>query len=343
MASRTGKLKKNLKRAQTTLKEVAAAANVSEMTVSRVLRQTGSVSEKTRNKVLAVVDDLGFVPNKVAGSLATSTSNLIAVIVPSLKNQVFTEVLAGVTGYLDTQGYQAVIGISDYEPEKEEELIRSMLSWRPSGFIVSNLSHTDRARRILENAGIPLVEMMDVTDAPIDTCVGVDHFEAGALMARHFLERGYRRIGYLGWNKRDLTARKRFEGFKSVLEDNGLAFEGIVEFDRPPDIRVGKEGLAGLLAGHPDLDAVYFPNDVAAVGGLLHCQEAGIDVPGSLAIGGFSGLQIGQLMPSPLTTVLVERFDIGQHSARIIVDRMSGAATERVNPIHIKLFPGGTT
>jgi len=343
MASSIGRLKKNLKRAQTTLKEVAAAADVSEMTVSRVLRQTGSVSEKTRNKVLAVVDELGFVPNKIAGSLATSTSNLIAVIVPSLTNQVFTEVLAGVTGYLDTQGYKAVIGISDYDPEKEEELIRSMLSWRPSGFIVSNLSHTDRARRILENAGIPLVEMMDVTEQPIDTCVGVDHFEAGALMARHFLDRGYRRLGYLGWNRRDLTARKRFEGFKSVLENNGLAFQGIGEFDRPPDIRVGKKGLAELLADHPDLDAVYFPNDVAAVGGLLHCQEAAIDVPASLAIGGFSGLQIGQLMPSPLTTVLVERFEIGRLSARIIVDRLNGEETERVNPIDIKLFPGGTT
>ncbi|GAB6052843.1 LacI family DNA-binding transcriptional regulator CceR [Magnetospira thiophila] len=343
MPSNNGKPKKNQKREQTTLREVAAAAKVSEMTVSRVLRQTGNVSDKTRAKVLAVVDALGFVPNKIAGSLATSTSNLIAVIVPSLQNQVFTEVLAGLTSHLDQHGYKAVIGISDYDQDKEEELIRSMLSWRPSGFIVSNLSHTEQARRILKNAGIPLVEMMDTTAEPIDSSVGVDHYAAGALMAHHFMEKGYRRLGYLGWNKHDRTARKRFEGFNRVLAEYGMAFEGLMEFDRPPDIAIGKDGLFNLLIDHPDLEAVYFPNDVAAVGGLFHCLEAKINVPGSLAIGGFSGLQIGQLMPQPLTTVIVKRFEIGRRSAEHIVDRLNGKIVERISTIELKLAPGGTT
>jgi len=343
MASKNEKKKKPALRDQTTLREVAAAANVSEMTVSRVLRETGSVSEKTRKKVLEVVDELGFVPNKIAGSLATSTSNLIAVIVPTLRNQVFTEVLAGVTSHLDSEGYKAVIGISDYRRDKEEELIRSMLSWRPSGLIVSNLAHTDQAKKIMTNAGVPVVEMMEVTDDPVDSCVGVDHSQAGALMARHLIQRGYRHFGYLGWSKRDRTARKRFQGFADVLQEYELSFEGIGEFDRPPDIEIGKTGLKNLLADHPGLDAIYFPNDISAVGGLFYCQEAGIDVPTTLAIGGFSGLQIGQLLPRPLTTVHVERFKIGQQSAEIIVDRLNGLQTPRVNTIECRLVEGGTT
>jgi len=343
MKSSKAKKIKETKRDQATLKEVAAAANVSEMTVSRVLRETGSVSEKTRNKVMAVVDEMGFVPNKVAGSLATSSSNLIAVIVPSLRNQVFTEVLAGVTDYLDMTGYKAVIGISDYKREKEEQLIRSMLSWRPSGLIVSNLTHSDRARKIMANANVPVVEMMDVTEEPVDSCVGLDQMEAGALMARHFIDSGYRRIGYVGCNNGDRTAAKRFKGFNDVLRKTGMDLEGIFEFEEPVNMELGKTGLEALLTSHPHLDAVYFPNDIAAIGGVFHCLEAGIRIPSSMAIGGFSGLKIGQLMPIPLTTVGVERFEIGQRSAKIIVDRLNGKHPDRIDTLDIKLINGGTT
>jgi|TARA_Y100000031_G_scaffold54153_2_gene61713 LacI family gluconate utilization system Gnt-I transcriptional repressor len=338
----TGKKKKELKQIQPTLRDVAVAANVSEMTVSRVLRDTGDVTEKTREKVLKIVDELGFVPNKIAGSLATATSNLIAVIVPTLRNQVFTEVLAGITDHLESTGYKAVIGISEYDLEREEALIRSMLSWRPCGLVVSNRAHTEQTRKILKNAGIPVVEIMELEEEPIDSSVGVDHFEAGALMARHFLHRGYKRIGYVGWNNRDLTAAKRFKGFKAVLGENGIDIDGIIEFDHPVDMERGKLGLAALLADHSYLEAVYFANDIAAIGGYFHCLGAGIDVPTELAIGGFSGLKIGQLMPVPLTTVKISRFEIGQRSTGIIVDRLNGKHTERINAIDITLIKGGT-
>lgn len=331
------------RREQITLRDIAAAADVCEMTVSRTLRQTGDVSEKTRKKILSVVDELGFVPNRIAESLATSTSNLIAVIVPTLRNQVFTEVLAGVTGGLERIGFKAVIGISDYCPMKEESLIRSMISWRPSGLIVSNLSHTRRARNIMANAGIPVVEMMETTSRPIDACVGVDHRRAGAVMARHFIRRGYRRIGYPGWNGSDLAAQKRFEGFAGELAKGGLDFAAVGTFEDGPDIAVGKSGLQRLLRDHGDLDAVYFPNDMAAVGGLLYCQEAGIDVPGRLAVGGFGGLVIGKLLPRPLTTVHIERFEIGRKSADIIVARLNAEKVRRINRIEARLVTGGTS
>ena len=210
------------------------------MTVSRVLRNSGPVAEKTREKVLDIVEQLGFVPNKVAGSLATSSSNLIAVIVPTLRNQVFTEVLAGITDYLASTGFKAVIGITEYDQDREEALIRSMLSWRPSGLVVSNMNHSERTRKILQKAGIPVVEIMEVSKKPVDSCVGVDHVKAGALMARHFLQRGYQRIGYVGWNNRDLTAAKRFRGFRAELKKNDLDVGAILEFESP-------EAMAALL------------------------------------------------------------------------------------------------
>ncbi len=342
------KPEKNLKqkeqrKSQTTLRDVAEAANVSEMTVSRVLRDSGPVAEKTRQRILDIVDQLGFVPNKIAGSLATSSSNLIAVIVPSLRNQVFTEVLSGITEHLESNGFKAVIGNSEYDAEREEALIRSMLSWRPSGLIVSSMAHTESTRRILKKAGIPVVEIMRVAKDPVDACVGIDHVNAGALMAQHFLQQGYHRIGYVGWNNRDLTAAKRLQGFREGLKKNGVEIQGLIEFDQPVDMERGKQGLAQLLTDHPDLDAVYFPNDIAAIGGYFHCLSAGIEVPSQLAIGGFSGLKVGQLMPVPLTTVLIDRFEIGRRGAEIIVERLDGRRPRKMNIVDIELVEGGTT
>ncbi|MCG8512103.1 MAG: LacI family DNA-binding transcriptional regulator [Rhodospirillales bacterium] len=326
-----------------TLREVAAAANVSEMTVSRVLRKKGSFSDKTRDHVLKVVEDLGYVPNRLAGSLATSRSNLIAVIIPSLTSQVFTEILAGITAQLDAAGYKAVIGIPEYDVGKEEELIRSMLSWRPSGLIVSNMAHSDGAKNLMRHASLPIVEMMEVEDDPIDTCVGIRQAEAGSAMARYLIDRGYRRMAYLGWDNPGSTATKRLEGFERQLQAVGLALAAVFKTEFPPDIEMGKAGLKVLLEESPDLDAVFYSNDVAAAGGLIHCMEAGIDVPSSLALAAYSGLKIGRIMPRQLTTIQVNRFEIGELSARVILDRLDGKTPDRVHDVGFELIAGGTT
>ncbi len=331
------------KKNQTTLKDIAKKAGVSEMTVSRVLRNSGSITEKTRTKVMAIVDELGFVPNKIAGTLATSSSNLIAVIIPTLVNQVFNEVLSGITHSLESNGFKAVIGLSEYDSEREEALIRSMLSWRPSGMIVSSMRHTEKTQKILKKAGIPVVAIMTMDNKSVDASVGVDHIQAGAIMAHHFLERGFDRIGYIGWNNKDLTAAKRFYGFKEVLTQHNISIEGTVQFDQPVNMDLGKRGLAQLLVKHPDLNAVYFPNDIAAMGGYFHCLATGIKVPNDLAIGGFSGLNMGQLLPVPLTTVSIKRFEIGQRSAQIIMECLEGKAPAAANAMDLKLIKGGTT
>ena len=328
----------------TTLREVAKTANVSEMTVSRVLRGKTNVAETTRQKVMEAVDRLGFVPNKIAGVLATSgSSNLVAVILPSLKSQIFTEVLSGITTQLETEGYKAVIGISDYDQGKEEELIQSMMSWRPCGLIVSNTSHSERARRIMLKSGIPIVEMMEVIDDPVDSCVGIVHEKAGELIADHFLEKDYRNIGYIGWSGDNMAVAKRRDGFTRRLATAQISIREQLLFDRPPDTEMGKQGTRQLLQSARDLDAIYYSNDIAAVGGLLHCLSEGISVPSDLAIAGFSGLKLGQLMPQPLTTVRLTRFDIGSKSAKLITDRLAGKSPAKIHELDLEFVRGQTS
>ena len=180
-----------------TLRDVSEASGVSEMTVSRVLRNRGDVSDTTREKVLRAAKALGYVPNKIAGALASQRVNLVAVIIPSLSNLVFPTVLSKISDELEDTGLQPVVGVTNYKPEKEEQVLYEMLSWRPSGVIIAGIEHTPAARAILENAGIPVVEIMDVDGNGVDSVVGISHRRAGLHMAEAIVAAGYRRIGFL--------------------------------------------------------------------------------------------------------------------------------------------------
>src|SRR6478735_8330887 len=162
-----------------TLADVAQRARVGESTVSRVMRRAGSVSPATREKILKAAAELNYVPNRIAGTLASMTSRLVGVVIPSVGNTVVPEVLAGANQVLENAGFQPVIGVSNYDPLREEALIESILSWRPSGLLVAGLEHTDRARAMLKGCGVRVVELIDTDGEGIDIVVGSSHRSAG--------------------------------------------------------------------------------------------------------------------------------------------------------------------
>ena len=326
-----------------TLRDVARVAGVSEMTVSRTLRGTGVVSNRTRAHVTAVIEQMGYVQNHLAGSLASARSNQVAVIIPSLNNNVFTEVMSGITSELEKAGYNAVVGISDYELEKEEALIYSMLSWRPAGIVVSNIHHTKRTENILRNTDIPVVEIMNLTQSPIDMSVGLDHAAAGLALAEHMISRGYKRFGVIGEWSRDRSAAARIGAISQRIRQQGLDIFVPDLFEEPPNFSLGKSGLSRLLALRPDRDAVFFSNDTAAMGGMIHCIEHGISIPDQLAIAGFSGLATGQNFPQKLTTIATKRFDTGRMAARCVLNRLANVATKPVTNMGFELVEGQTS
>ena len=219
-------MQSSLKRALT-LRDVSEASGVSEMTVSRVLRGRGDVSQTTKDRVLKAAKDLGYVPNKIAGALASQRVNLVAVIIPSMSNMVFPEVMMGINSVLENTDLQPVVGITDYVPEKEETVLYQMLSWRPAGIIIAGLEHSETSRLMLKNSGIPVVEIMDVDGDPIDGMVGISHRRAGRLMAQEIIASGYRKIGFLGTKMPlDHRAQKRFEGLSDALKAHDMEIIG---------------------------------------------------------------------------------------------------------------------
>ena len=324
----------------TTLADVARRAGVGESTVSRVLRNKGSVSQQTREKILKVAADLNYVPNRIAGTLASMTSKLVGIVIPSVGNTVVPEVLAGANQVLEDARFQPVIGVSNYCPDREEALIESILSWRPSGLLVAGLEHTDRARAMLKGCGVRVVELIDIDGEGIDIVVGSSHRMAGRKSAEYLISRGYRRIGYVGHDITiDVRAGKRLEGFRAAMAEHGLRF---IDEDFSPggasSVEAGRVGLARLLSKGAKLDAIYFSNDDLAIGGYFHCLANDISVPGDLALFGYNGLDIARLTPLPLSTIRSPRFAMGKTGAKLL---LSGGPSQVVD-MGFELIAGAT-
>lgn len=327
-----------------TLSQVAAAAGVSEITASRAMRGGGLVARATADRVQAAARELNYVPNRLAGTLAGGASRQVGVILPSLSNSVFADVLKGLEDRLEEAGYQPVLGISNYDPAREERLIENLLSWRPAGIVIAPADMTGASRALLLRAGLPVVEIMDVDATPTDMAVGISHLSAGRAMAHYLVGRGYERFAYLGHSiDSDLRALARLEGFRGALGEVGRELAQCLTLAGPSSVNLGREGLARLLAeAEQPPDLVYFSNDDMAVGGMFHCMAAGISVPGDLALAGFNGLEIGQALPVPLTTIASNRAAIGTEAARHLLERFKGGMPEKISDVGFRLIPGQT-
>ena len=307
------------RRPHLTLRDVSEAAGVSEMTVSRVLRQRGDVSPSTRARVLQTARALGYVPNKIAGALASQRVNLVAVVVPSLSNLVFPEMLAGLQDVLGDTALQPVVGTTDYDPAKEETTLFEMLSWRPSGVVVAGLEHSDASRAMLANAGVPVVEVMDVDGEPVDAAVGISHWRAGYQVGTQIVARGYARVGVLGTKvDGDHRARKRIEGLERALGEAGVQIVDRADYAGWSGFAVGREMTAAMMARRPDIDFLFYSNDLTAGGGLLWCLEHGFDVGGALGLAGFNNFALLDGLPRRLATVDSRRREVGQVAGRIV-------------------------
>lgn len=311
------------KKSKLTLADVARLSNVSEITVSRILRNKGSISNDTREKVMAVVNSTGYVPNRIAGSLASANSNIIGVAIPSLTNIVFPEVLRGIHEALKGTDFQPLVGITDYNLQTEEVLVRSLMAWKPAAMIVAGSEHTDVTRRMLTQTGIRVAEIMDIDPAPIDIAVGMSHFRAGYDTGRHLVERGYRRFGYVGHDwLQDRRAKVRYEGLCQALKEAGLSIFAQTIFEGPSSVLAGSAMTELLLLGKDAIDVAVYSNDDMAIGGIFHCLGAGVKLREQLAIFGFNGLEIGDALPMKLSTIRSNRFLIGKIATEKILENL---------------------
>ncbi|MDR3372141.1 MAG: LacI family DNA-binding transcriptional regulator [Ancalomicrobiaceae bacterium] len=297
--------------------DVARVAGVSPMTVSRALRKHQFVSTKTMERIEHAVDQLGYVLDKSAGALSSRRTGFVAALVPSLNNSNFADTVRGITSGLTQSGRQVLLGYTDYSIENEEQLIEGMLRWRPEGIIVTGGRHTARARKLLQNAGIPVIETWDLPPNPIQNVVGFSNAEACRALVYRLYERGYRKIAFLGGTTtRDTRGADRRLGYQRAVDELGLPPGRVISFGSPPiSMQQGGEAIVLLLRQWPDVDAVVCVSDLSAFGAIAECQRRGLDVPDRIAIAGFGDFEVARCSHPRITTVAVDAEAIGQLAA----------------------------
>jgi LacI family gluconate utilization system Gnt-I transcriptional repressor len=238
-----------------------------------------------------------------------------------MHNAFFSATLEALASELETRDLSLLVGNSSYEAEMEYRLVRSFLSWRPRALILTGISHPARLRRIVTSAGIPVIEMWELSRNPITLSVGFSHRKVGARLARHLAGNGYRRLGFTGANmKNDLRARKRCEGFVAEVQALGLAPATVVHIESRADVSAGREAAAQLLNARPRIEGAAFSNDILALGALFECQAQGISIPQGLAIAGFGNLDSVASAYPPITSIAPPSREIGRLVAQAIFD-----------------------
>ena len=309
---------------RTTLAAVAAHAGVSTMTASRALNLPERVSDEVRQRVEKAVAELGYVPNRAARALASRQSNVIVVLVPSLSNFVFNAVIDGIQQVVDAANYQLLIGNTRYSDAEEEKLLSIYLQSNPMGILLSGLTHSARVEQLLAASGVPVVSMMDLSSDPKKLSVGFSQHEAGRTMTRYLIDKGHKRIGFVGAQLDERTL-SRAAGYRSAMQEAGLLDERLeLMVPDASSIALGAELLGRMLAQAPDCDAVFCCNDDLAHGAIYQCQRRGIAVPEQLAICGFNDLPASAWMIPSVTTISTPRYRVGFEAATLLRNVIEG-------------------
>lgn len=316
-----------MKKKRPVLQDVANRVGVTKMTVSRYLRDPLQVSLALRAKIASALDELGYIPNRAPDILSNATSRAIGVLLPSLTNQVFAEVLRGIERVTDAHHYQTMLAHYGYLPEREEERLTSLLSYNIDGLILSERHHTPRTLQMIEVAGIPVVELMDSVSPCIDLAVGFNNFEAARQMTQQIIARGYRHLVYFGARQDERTLIKQ-QGYQQAMRESGLEAYSVMTTGSS-SYSAGGELLRQAQQDHPQIDSIFCTNDDLAIGAVFECQRQGLSIPQQMAIAGFHGHDIGQVMIPKLASVLTPRERIGEIGAQRLLSRLRG---ETVGP-----------
>ena len=307
-----------------TLADVAHAANVSPITVSRALRGERAVDPELVARVQEAVQRLGYVPDPAARALASRHGTQVALLVPALSNALFVDLLEAAQNTLARAGYQTLIGVTHYDPREEEQLLRSQLLHRPAGILLTGFDRSEAARALIAASGVPCVHLMETACEPGIHSVGLSQAEAAIAMTRHLLARGRRRIAFAA-AQLDPRTLQRLDGWRQAMREAGLHAPTLEWLNpAPSSMALGCVMFEQIIGQVPPVDAIFFCNDDLAQGALLAALRMQVPVPQRVAIAGFNDLTGSDQMLPPLTTVRTPRSEIGAQAAAMLLQLMRG-------------------
>lgn len=331
------------------MEDVARLAGVSKMTVSRAMRPNTPVAKKTRDRIQTVIDELGYVPDQMAARFSVQRSGFVAVLMPVIDSPAFSASIEGISEICEANGLQLLLGVTGIDMKREEMLITSMLGRRPEAIVLTGRHHTLRSRTILGQAKIPVIEMWDIPPSPLGDIVGFSIPETGRIVVKHFVDRGYRKLGFIGSdNPFDSRTSERERGFVAATKEFGLPeCRVLATTGARVGMQQGAKALVHMLEQWPDLEAIMCVTDAAAVGAILEARRRDWKVPDRIAIAGFGDFYAGLTDPS-LTTVRADWRKLGQEvgkqvNSRIVSHGAVSPTSGKTILIDIELVVRGST
>jgi LacI family gluconate utilization system Gnt-I transcriptional repressor len=305
------------------IEDVARAAGVSPITVSRALSAPDKVRKETRERVAEAVASTGYVVNSIAATLRSGQSATVSVFVANLQNSHIAAEVQGIVDAFQNSPYHLMFTQTGWSGEPTAEIIRSILPFRPAGMVLAGVGDDDATRQLLVGLDIPIVEMGERPE-PVDMLVQISSFEAGRLMGEHFGEMGFSRIAFCGHTIGH--GARRLAGFRAALSNHGRAPALILSIEGTQLIADGVGSVERILAQLPDCDAVFYGSDLLAMGALIEARRMGLDVPGKLAVAGYGDLDFARHLDPPLTTIRVLDYEIGRIAGDMLRKRLEGRA-----------------
>lgn len=320
-----------------TLADVAKKAGVGTMTVSRALRTPDLVSDKLRDKIQSVVDELGYIPNKAAGSLASAQSYSIALIIPSLFEKACAFFLPEFQKTLNKAGYQLLLGYSDYSTAQEEQLISTFLESRPAGVVLFGHEHSERTHQLLKSSNAIVIEVSDQSSREDYINIGFNYFEAGIACTNHLIDKGFSNIGFIGARGDHFTLQHQLYGWQSAMIEHYLTPDHFLTTPEAATSQLGAEGLSKLLLRDSTLDALVCSHEDIAIGALFECHRRMLKVPGDMAIICLEGSSMGEHAYPSLTCAEFDYERMGRKAAQKLLKAINGQPFEASTVFDFKL------
>lgn len=314
---------------EVSISDIARAAGVSHPTVSRALRDSSLISTEVRERIQRLAQEMGYTPNAIAQSLQMRRSNTIGLVVPSMSDPFFGDVVKGVEEVAHAANMSVLLSASSNDPDQEMATIETLHRRRVDGILAGASRITDKYQRRLNHIKVPTVLINSQAESLYTSLywVSVDDRKGAKLAVEHLLALGHRKIGYLGVSSRPRSNQSRLEGYQNTLKAAGIAQAGLVAIatntDASPeeDLTAGHKWLPQLLdAG---VTAVFCYNDMVAIGLLHACRERGISVPGELSVVGYDNIPITGYSAPPLTTINQPKARMGRLAAKMLLDLLN--------------------
>jgi LacI family transcriptional regulator len=303
-----------MKNKRVTVEDVARAAGVSIMTVSRAMNNRQGISEQTRIRIQELAREMNYSPSQIARSLATRQTSTLGLVVPDVSNPFFGHITRGVEDAAFENGYSVFLLNSAEIVDRERAALNSLWQKEVSGVILcsSRLPQSELQEFSERFAYMVLVNRDLQIAQPNVVTINVDDYTGARYAVNHLLEMGRRHIALINGPETSLSARRKLNGYKTCLEENQIPFRGDYVVNCLPAVQAGQEAASRLFLDHPDIDAVVAFDDMVAVGVLEACKQTGKNVPGDVAVIGADDAPIASLVQPKVSTLRVNQYEIGR-------------------------------